>query len=209
MNASIVIATCGSPEWAELAWSRAYPSADAQRSPRVAVEVVIEHHPDLSVSAARNAAAANASGDWLCFLDADDELEPWYLEAMSLKFMAGAITADWSPLLVPAVRYVQAGTDGYRDDRATIPNRGLWPAINECVIGTLIRRDRFDALGGFREWPSIEDYDLFLRAYDAGANLVYVADAVYRAHVSADGGRNRDQSCYDEIWAEHEARTRA
>lgn len=211
MNVSIIIATCGDQRWSDIAFSRAFPSAREQFGlagrPQ---EVIIEHHPSLSVSAARNAAAFSASGDFLVFLDADDEIEPGYVAAMQSAFIGGAITTDWSPLLVPAVRYVHHPEENlsWTTPAAAIPNRGRWPEVNECVIGTAIRRECFAQVGGFREWPSIEDYDLFLRCWDAGADLVYVEDAVYRAHVNTTGGRNLDQSCYAQIWADHEARVR-
>lgn len=211
VRVSIVIATCGAQRWSDLAFARAFPSARAQKGLLGAPpEIVIEHHPELSVSAARNAAAQSAHGDFLCFLDADDELEPGYIEAMETAYITGAITKDWAPLLVPQVRYVGVDGEGAPlvNEIASFPNRGMWPRLNECVIGTLVRRSCFDEVGGFREWPSIEDYDLWLRCHDAGASLVYVPDAVYRAHVNPDGGRNRDQSCYGQIWAEHEERSR-
>lgn len=214
MKVSIVIATCGDDAWGELAWSRAYPSAREELEPGPGglgvreVQVIVEHYPSLSVPSARNAAAAIATGDWLCFLDADDELEPGYIAAMARAFREGAILEDWSPLLVPARRLVApelAGgfVAGQPMSPAGIPNRGGWPAVNECVIGTLVRRERFEEVGGFRELPSIEDYDLWLRCYDAGAQLVYVEDAVYREHVSLAARRNNDQSPYPAIWQAH------
>lgn len=203
MRVSVVIATYGEQRWSDLAFERAFPSARAQER---AHEVVIHHYPELSLSEARNAAARDATGDYLCFLDADDELDPHYLDSMLLAepFVAREVLAQ--PLLVPAVTYVHE--NGWETPPG-VPNRGRWPQINECVIGTLVEASLFRYVGGFREWPSIEDYDLWLRCHDAGAQLVYVEGAIYRAHVNPDGGRNRDQACYAMIWAEHVARTRA
>jgi len=190
VNVSVVIATCGDPAWSDLAWSRAYPSAAGQVDD--SDEIVIDHLPGLSVPAARNELAARATGEWLCFLDADDELDLGYLAAMGSAELECA-------LLVPALERVYP--DGHRDPSA-IPNRGGWPVVNECVVGTLIERDLFACLGGFRELASLEDYDLFLRAFDDGAGLVYVPDAVYREHVS-QAGRNADQSVYGRVWQDH------
>lgn len=213
MNVSIIIATCGPNEWADLAWSRAFPSAEGQ-----GIETIVAHYDDLTVPAARNRAADDATGDWLCFLDADDELAPGYVDWIDdandgweypyplengWRSIARTDHDDLvdlaPPLYVPAVAYVHpSGTV----EPARIPQRGRWPELNECVVGTVIHRGLFRELGGFRDLPSLEDYDLFLRAYDAGASLSYVERAVYRAYVST-ASRNRDQSPYVSIWADH------
>jgi GT2 family glycosyltransferase len=199
VNCSILIGTHGGVAWAELAWSRAYPSCASQG----AYEVLVRHETNATLAEVRNALAAEAKGDWLCHVDADDELEPGYLDAM-----AAAIDGepDWSPLLVPAVRYVEENVRLVLAP-AGVPNRGRWPTTNECVIGTLIRRECFEQVGGFREWPIYEDWDLWLRAHKAGACLEYVEDAVYRAHIRP-GGRNysaNPRETYDRIWAEYVA----
>lgn len=213
MNVSFIIATCGDERWKRLAMDRAVPSAlllDGDCT------ILTGHSPDLTVQGARNELARLARSDWLCFLDADDELDRGYLRAMADAFMRGAITTDWSPLLVPAVRYVTAGVPMPRHQgQATIPNRGRWPSVNECVIGTLVRRERFEQVGGFREVTDdgcpitlYEDWDLWLRCHDAGAQLVYVEDAVYRAHVNPQGrnGGGDSQVVYAAIWSDHLAR---
>lgn len=193
MNVAVIVATYGDECWRKLGdvTSMGLMLAGEAR------EVVRLHLPDGTLAEARNTAAAATRADWLCFLDSDDTLEPGYLDAMAAPAREG------EGLLVPAVRYISHG----KSEPPVIPNLGGWPRINECVIGTLIPRLLFLELGGFREWPSIEDYDLYLRAYDAGLPLIYVPDAVYRATVNPLG-RNRDQSCYQTIWAEHVARVK-
>jgi glycosyltransferase involved in cell wall biosynthesis len=201
VNVSVVIATCGDQAWADLAWARAYPSASTQEPQP---QIVVEHYSWLSVSQARNAGARSAAGDWLCFLDADDKLEPGYLAAMEAAEPYWRFTVPDS-LLVPAVRRI---VPDCRETRAGIPNLGRWPVTNECVIGTLVPRRLFEQVGGFRDFPIYEDYDLFLRCFDAGAMLVHVPGAVYRECVSVNG-RNVGplaEETYAEIWAEHERR---
>jgi glycosyltransferase involved in cell wall biosynthesis len=208
IRVSIVIATFGDPRWRDLAMSRAYPSALDQG----AAEIICAHEENASLAAVRNSAAYGAHGaDYLVFLDADDELAPGYIDAMRSAWMDGAITDNWDPLLVPAVSYIRA--DG-RESRPGIPQEGRWPELNECVIGTGVRRDLFVRLGGFRDQidakplDSLEDYDLWLRCYDAGASLIYVSDAVYRAPQTPQG-RNSDQSAYCLVWCDHVARVEA
>lgn len=196
MSVSILIATFGDEAWSELAWSRAYPSAIEQG----AAEVLVRHEPDGTVASARNALAGMAEGEWLCFLDADDELCPGYLVAMEkvAPELEPWVESPFGPgrdsILAPAV--------SYGGSRPGIPNLGGWPGVNECVIGTLVPRRVFLQLGGFRELPSLEDWDLWLRCVKAGARIVHVPDAVYCAHVTPNS-RNSDQSVYAQLREEH------
>jgi glycosyltransferase involved in cell wall biosynthesis len=190
LNWSCLIATHGDDAWSELAWTRAYPSAESQGFD----EVIVEHHPEATLAQARNRALASADCDFVVFVDADDELEAGYLDAVkrevasgkTLSVMGGSDIPIDTVLLAPAVRYVHAR--GVSDAR--IPNRGRWPQLNECVIGTAAPRRLLLELGGFEEWNAWEDWALWLKCVAAGARLVHVDDAVYRAHVSANG-RNR------------------
>jgi glycosyltransferase involved in cell wall biosynthesis len=189
MTISICIATFGDEAWAELAWSRAYPSALGQTD-----DIVVYHGS--SLAQARNTAAEMAKGDWLVFLDADDELCPGYIAEMTFQL---DILAYWDEstkcLFAPAMQH-----PGQRVP--TIPNLGKWPSANECCIGTMWPRKLFLALGGFRELPSLEDWDAALRAVKAGARIVHVPAAVYCAHVTL-GSRNSDQSVYARLREEH------
>lgn len=207
MNVSILIGTFGSDDWRDLAYSYAYPTA--AREP--AEEVLIDHEPDGTIASARNRIAVRAVGDWLCFLDADDELCPGYLAAMETADDISSYLRD-PLLLAPAL------CEAFVDMRPKIPNRGGWPKVNECCIGTLIPRSLFLEIGGFRETTDdgtpltlYEDFDLFLRACDAGARIVHVPDATYCAQTRS-GGRNQGADAlrvYSAIWRDHEARERA
>jgi glycosyltransferase involved in cell wall biosynthesis len=77
---SIVVATFGSEEWrdqgnrtAEAAWELGAGS------------VVNVHLPEGTLAQARNQGAEDASTEWLCFLDADDELDPGFIPAMRAR----------------------------------------------------------------------------------------------------------------------------
>jgi hypothetical protein len=48
-------------------------------------------------------------------------------------------------------------------------------------------------VGGWRDWPFYEDWDLFLRCWRAGASVEAIPEAVYIAHVRFDS-RNRAPS---------------
>jgi len=170
VDVTVVVATFGDrARWDDLA-ERAVASAEREGVPVVRVHGETLHE-------ARNAGGERAQSEWLCFLDADDQLEPGYFEAMA------AGTAD---LRGPAVRYVTTG-------RPARPK--VWPAMdlrdgNYLVIGTLVRRSLFLQVGGFRDWPLYEDWCLWQRCSIAGASVETLPDAVYRAHVSMTS-RNR------------------
>ena len=179
MDVTVCVGTFGSSEWPELARTRAMPSAAEQR-------LRVVHHHGRNLADARNSCLRLANSEWVIFLDADDELEPGYAEAMD------AATAD---LRAPAVRYVRGG----RDERPRIPRvAGHDHACsadclrdgNWLVVGTAVRAELVLHVGGWREWPLYEDWDLWLRCWMAGATVEAVPDAVYRAHWRADS-RNR------------------
>lgn len=167
MDVTVCIGTFGDNSWRNLAQDRAIPSA---QTPAIHVHAANLH-------SARNEAAAQADTEWLCFLDADDELAPGYFEAMEQG------TAD---LRGPAVRYV---VNGRTRALKVWPKKDLKTG-NHLVIGTLIRKKLFDQVGGFKDYPLYEDWDLWLRCDLAGASNETIAEAIYIAHVRTDS-RNR------------------
>lgn len=89
MKVSVLIGTYGDPSWAKLA-RRARASTAGQG----AHEVLYGHEEHGTLASVRNSLAASASGDWLCFLDGDDELASGYLEAMREAWMAAQTDPD-------------------------------------------------------------------------------------------------------------------
>lgn len=178
----VVIATFGDIYWPELARNRAGVSARLAGARRV----VYSHGRTLAE--ARNAALGDVRSDWVIFLDADDELEPGYVEAMA---------AAEGDLRVPQVRYVRDGLGepayfpkvaGHDHDcNAHCLEDGNW-----LVIGTAVRTELARSIL-FREEPIYEDWSFFLRCRRAGATVKRVPRAVYRAHFRATS-RNRSPS---------------
>jgi len=173
---SVIVATYGEEEWKTLAYERAVPSVIGQNTG--VDEIIPEHLYNGTRATSLNHGAAMSAGDWLLFLDADDELAPGYIGAMRRAVeqnLGGRV------LLTPAVQQIRKG-------RPRAPfffpecdfRTGNW-----LVIGTLIQRALFMEIGGFREHPhGLEDWNLWARAVRAGATVVKVPDAVYRAHMN-------------------------
>lgn len=182
MDASIVVATFGDPLWPELAERRAIPSAR-----RLGVPVIAVHGETLAQ--ARNAGLEQVETEWVIHLDADDELDPGYLQAMSMG------TAD---LRAPAVTYVHRGrprptfvprVSGHEHDCTgdCLPD-GNWLVVGSAVRAELVRQE-----GGWEEWPVYEDWALWLRLWTAGATVEAIPEAIYLAHYHR-GSRNRAPS---------------
>lgn len=175
MNVSIIVATYGDESWRTLAQERAIPSAYAQEP----YEVLDGHALDGPISEIRNALASMASGEWLCFLDADDELGRGYLAAMQQAFERRREHGGAPPLLTPAVSYVRKG----RQQTPRFLSGNDLSKNNYLVVGTLVRRDLFMQVGGFSDYPhGFEDWSLWAKCWKAGAEVVQVKRAVYIAH---------------------------
>lgn len=173
MTVSVVISTYGDNEWKVMAAERAEPSAWREHP-----DEVIIYHGGNTIAESRNNAVAHASGEWLLMLDADDELAPGYLGAMR---RAVEHLSDGDKLLTPAVQQIRKGRPGAP---FFFPECSLETG-NWLIIGTLIRRDLFNKIGGFREHPhGLEDWNLWARAVRAGARILKVPDAVYVAHMN-------------------------
>lgn len=145
---------------------------------------MIGHDPNGNRATVRNALAEQASGDYLCFLDGDDELAPGFVRAMQRAYEQRRGDDGTPLLLTPAVSYVIKG-------RRRPPR--FWPEIpleqgNWMVCGTLVPRDLFFQVGCWREWDpadwnEYDDYELWIRCVKAGAGIVKVPKAVYVAHM--------------------------
>ena len=177
MDLTVCVATYGDREWVDLANHRAIPSAESQT-------LVVHYHGE-TLHEARSELLAVTTTPWVCFLDADDELEPGFVKHM------GAGTAD---IRVPAVRYISANSTpgayiprvaGHRHDCTG----ECLPFGNWIVIGAVARTAVAQNVG-WRDWACYEDWDFWLRAWQTGASIERCPSAVYRAHVRP-GSRNR------------------
>ena len=173
---SVIVATYGASEWEVMAEERALASL-GNLYPDQTIQI---HETNGTRATSLNHGAAEADGDWLLFLDADDELAPGYVGAMRRALERHGDDGTRNVLFTPAVQTIRKGKPGPPDFFSLRPGNTLRDD-NYLVIGTMIHRDLFNEVGGFPEYPhGFEDFALWSKCYRIGAEIVKVPEAVYR-----------------------------
>jgi GT2 family glycosyltransferase len=141
--------------------------------PRIAVTFRAENG---HISHASNSAAALATGDFLVFLDHDDELSPDALGEVAL-FAAAQPDAD----------FIYSDSDkidtyGHRYDPEFKPDWSPELLLSYKYFTHLcaVRRSLFDAVGGFRPgFEGSQDHDLALRATEKARQVGHIKQVLY------------------------------
>jgi rSAM/selenodomain-associated transferase 2 len=104
-----------------------------------------------------NAGAAVATGDWLVFLHADTRLPAAWTDAIDAAHRDPRVNAGCFRFALdsrsPIARLIERGV------RARVALLGL-PYGDQAIF---VRRDAFDALGGYADLPIMEDVDFVRR----------------------------------------------
>lgn len=151
------------------------------------VELVVLRQENKGAGAARNAGLRAAKGDWLAFLDADDEWSPQKIER-SLAHAEGAtlVAHDYIEVkngretVMDCGRHLKASDDPFE----ALMLRGFIPSIT-----VLAKRNDVLGVGGFEEsLPAAQDYDLWLKLLcRPHAKLVMFPEALARYTVTGTG----------------------
>ncbi|MHB1510644.1 MAG: glycosyltransferase family 2 protein [Acidimicrobiales bacterium] len=151
----------------------------ARRDPRVHVTTSPTNE---GIAAATNHALQGAHGQYVAFLDNDDELSP-----SALEVMARAIKAN------PAVDVLYSdsdkiGPDGQRFSPALKPGWSPNLLLSMMYLGHLlvVRRPLVDEVGGLRsEFDGSQDHDLALRCTEVARAVVHVPEILYHWRASS------------------------
>ena len=130
---------------------------------------------------ARNVGVRDARGRYLCMVDADDLLEPTYLER---SLQALEPRSD----LAFASHWLRAFGDETWD---WTPTECGFPALllaNTLNGAALMRRDMFEHVGGFDETmlDGCEDWEFWIRVVDAGFTGVILPEFLFRYRRRSD-----------------------
>ena len=120
--------------------------------------------PHGGLAAARNVAIANTSGEYLCALDADDWLDPSFLEKL-----VPLLDADPSRAFASCWLRTFGDEDWtWQPERCDLPTL-LWE--NTVLTAALVRREAVVAVGGYNTTMPAqgdEDWDLWLSLVERG-----------------------------------------
>jgi GT2 family glycosyltransferase len=134
------------------------------------------------ISAATNTAIAVARGEFLVFLDHDDELHPRALAEMATAISASpdadVLYSDEDKLSASGERYVPSLKPDWSPDL-------LLSSAYFCHL-LVVRRSLVAEVGGLRpEFDGSQDYDLMLRATELARAVVHVPEILYHWRVIA------------------------
>lgn len=166
--------TTGNREWLQ----------QAVNSVGVGVEILVMEN-DGSVAEARNHGLREATTEYVLFLDADDVAAP----RMVTELRSAVWDVDVAYPEMVLVTEDLKGVCGHHLAQPFCANRLLQ---GNFVPGcAMVRRQAVLAVGGFRELPLLEDWDLWVRMSRNGARFKAVSDArlFYR---QVEGSRNKN-----------------
>ncbi|MCO5231483.1 MAG: glycosyltransferase family 2 protein [Chitinophagales bacterium] len=126
------------------------------------------------VDVAKNIGVSFSNGEWITFLDSDDEYLPMHLENRAL-----VLTEN------PQIQLLHGGVkvigDQYVPD---LIHEGLQIHLSKCIVGAtfFMTKNTFVNLGGFKKMQFGADFDFYMRAIRIGIKTMKCMEPSYVYH---------------------------
>ncbi len=185
-NWECIIVDDGSPD-------ETRPTAEALMRAHPRANIRLLSQANQGVAAARNAGFSVAKGSLFLALDADDRLDPEYLERCCARFRE-------DPHL--DIVYTDMQFFGSRTGHFSFPDDAMHGLVrsNTLPIASLHRRDVWQRAGGFcATLEGYEDWDYWLAAAGWGARAARVALPLFHYRVRPDGRQAKARQALDTI----------
>lgn len=152
-------------------------------------QVKLIEQANAGLSAARNAGIKAATGGWILTLDADDKIDPTFIEKTIRK-------AD-----IVSTKVQNFGDSTRKWEPPTLyPKHEDFLRHNQINCCSLFKKDAWAMVGGYDEKMKLgfEDWDFWIRATGAGFNVAVVPEHLffYRKHgpsMVTEANNNRDK----------------
>lgn len=152
-------------------------------------------------AAARNEGAARAHGEFLAFLDDDDEYLPYKLEhqVRALDSARESVGLIYGPCLFVDAEKHERLLEIPPDVKTVSPRREILRRNFISTPAVLVRRTIFERVGGFdASLPRLQDWDLWIRIA-AESDFIYDPSPPARAHYTALSISTHPQALRDAV----------
>jgi glycosyltransferase involved in cell wall biosynthesis len=150
------------------------PVIEQAADPRIRL---VRHGRNRGLSAARNTGLRESRAAFVVPVDADDVLEPTFLDALASALEENA-AADCA-----FSDFRHFGTEGHVHRNAVRDARAMTLGQWMPGAGTMMRRELWERVGGYSEVPELragnEDWDFWLSATELGFTPVHVPEPLY------------------------------
>ena len=185
--------------WQEIEWILIDDGSDDGMTPALEQALsfprkTLLHTDHIGPAAARNRGIAAAKGEYILPLDADDTIEPTYIEK-AVEQMAAHPACG--------IVYCHADLFGAASGPWELPEYNLRSELlDNCIFVTaLFRKQDWEKAGGFCEdfRAGMEDYDFWLSLLEMGREVIQLPEVLFHYRIKEKSRTTRFQHSYADV----------